>query len=317
MLPNSIKTIKESVSKVSSSAAEANPELFYNALRNAAVEFSTIGPSKDPNKELIENKSQAILSYPMDLGKYYMLIFIDNYTRPSIVKPLQLQNSKSIALPLPSNLNDLQVVAYSQDEYGALLGVGADIISSQMQGAQGGKAAGGYQGLASKLANIGSDIGGAALGLGGQILLDSTRMGQLAQNLLGIASNPWLTVQLQSPMFKEHSFTWTFSPNSPEESARLKLIIDTLRYHMLPSLTKGTRGIFLNYPDLFRPVIVPNASTMYFFKYCVGTSMNVHYAPLGTPSFFAGTEAPTSIMMTLNLLEIEIHLKDNFEGNHL
>ena len=224
-----------------------------------------------------------------------MALFIQNYSRPAITSPLQLKGTQMICLPLPAGLIDSQTVAYNQAENNALVGAALNALAP-------GVAAGAGQDLAG--------IGVAALTDAGNALVNQA--GSAIAQYYGVALNPFLTVMLQSPTFKHHSFAWQFSPQSAQESVRLQLIINTLKYNQLPSMTSFGGPSFFQYPNIFKPVIIPATAETYQFKFCVLENMTVNYAAGGVPSFYAGTQAPTQIQMQLNFLEIELWVQNTF-----
>ncbi len=282
----------------SQTATNQNPGSFYGPLLNATQNVPVAATPNDPNTILASNTTPVILSYPFDLPKYYMALFIQNYNRPTIQSPLQLKGTQMICLPLPPGLIDSQTVAYNQAENNALVGAAAGAAASGM-------APGALQGLLTGVAAA------STVGAANEIVSQS---GSTVAQFAGIALNPFLTVQLQSPTFKHHSFQWQFSPDSAQESVRLQLILNTLKYNQLPAIWGGSGSVFWQYPNIFKPVIIPATAETYQFKFCVLENMTVNYAAGGVPSFYAGTQAPTQISVVLNFLEIEIWTQNNYSS---
>jgi hypothetical protein len=235
-----------------------------------------------------------------------MQIFIYQYQRTSVLAPATLTGSQYISLPLPENLADLSAVEYSEKENSALAGAGFNELSAYIN-QHPGQAGPTYGDITGGLAQRAA-VAGAAF-------LAGPSLTGVGQALLGVTGNPFLTVQFQSPKFKQHSFSWLFSPNNAGESASLKAIIDILRLNMLPPLLGGP-GTWLGYPAVFLPVIQPNGvSQLYVFKHCVLTEMEVNYTPSKVAAFYTQTQAPASVFMRLQFLSIEVDLQNTYGSN--
>lgn len=231
-----------------------------------------------------------------------MQIFIYQYQRTNVLAPATLSGSQYISLPLPLNLLDDTRVSYTEKENNALVGALYDSMSAT-RNQHGGQASGGVSVASQQLA------GRAGLAALSNIIPGA---GSAVAAGLGIAGNPYLIVEFQSSNFKEHSFNWIFSPNNSAESTALKNIIDALRFNMLPNLLGGP-GVFLGYPSVFLPMIVPNANQLYVMKHCVLRNVQASYTPGGNPpAFQTGTKAPATVGLVLDFLEIEIGLQDTY-----
>jgi hypothetical protein len=131
----------------------------------------------------------------------------------------------------------------------------------------------------------------------------------------GLAQNPFLTVLFKSPNFKKHQFSWKLAPNNAQESNTIRDIVNTFKSNMLPAMAPNAGGTLLTYPNIAIISLYPDESFLYKFKPCVIESMDVNYAIGGQPSFFKGTNAPTIVQISINLLEIEYWLKEDYEDN--
>lgn len=280
-----------------------------------AQRAASIGDSQNPTTamELAASKP-SILRYPADTGNYFMGLLISSYVRPSIFQPLSLQASVTIALPLPANMMDAQSIRYTPKQEDAIVGMAAERAAQQLGGSAATFSEGGIAGAAKLLQQGVTSATGLAARTAQSIGNAVPGFGDAVAQLLGQAPNPFLTVQFTSPEFKQHQLSWTFSPNSPEESASLKVIIDTLKKHSLPSLSKWGGGAYMTYPDVVLPVYFPNPDQLYVFKYCVIQNIVVNWAPQG-PAFYSTTKAPSTVTVSITLLEIELWLQDSFVGN--
>lgn len=235
------------------------------------------------------------IHFPADLTKYeyYMTFEFSKYDRPTIFNPIQFLPSGKIRLPIPTSIIDTMRVNYSEEELGPIMGAALENLKA-------GNGAGAVTGT----------LAGTGLSLTGGPVRDPVLQ------MAGLAVNPFLTVMFKSPSFKRHAFSWRLSPNNPDESNKLKAIVDKFRYHSLPSLYNGfgghTGGTLLSYPDLTRPILNPDDRFTYKFKPCVIESLSINYAPGITPAFHDSTRAPESVEFQITLLEIEYWLKEDF-----
>jgi hypothetical protein len=274
----------------------------------------------DPAASLSADIGLQTLQYPMDGGQYYIAFFISKYTRASVTDPASISSDSVITLPVPAELMDTQSVSYSPVHRsiaveGAIAAFKESIHS--LANMLGTKPPGGTEGAYNRFGAGGQGPTGSGSqilqGLGGRTAVEGANIlaggGGAVGQTLGIAPNPFLTVELISPNFKEHTFSWKLSPSNPQESTRLKAIINRLKKHSLPDVTLG--NFFLTYPDVFLPMLVPNEEEMYAFKYCVMTNLTVNWAGAGVPAFFTGTKAPAEVFLQMHLMEIELWLSSD------
>lgn len=263
------------------------------------------------------NPVQQSLTFPNDLtssgpdGRNFMFqMQFQTYRRRSILDPVRFlsptDGASSVYLPIPNSLVDTQTVTYGEEGADAAVGAGIE------------------QGI-----NSGSSDFGSMLGAAGNILsglgLDKARaaaagapnglkvsVDQLLQ-LGGVAQNPFLTVLFKSPTFKQHQFSWKLSPNNVEETNKVRDIIKTIRFNMLPALSPGQGGTLLSYPNIAIIKLFPQDEYLYRFKPCVIESMSVNFAPANTPSFFKNVNAPVEVQLSLSLKEIEYWLQEDVQ----
>lgn len=128
--------------------------------------------------------------------------------------------------------------------------------------------------------------------------------------LFGYAINPVLWQLFKNPNFKKHSLTWSLTPNSPDESEIVRQIVRTFKYHMLPMKT----GALYKYPSVAIVRFKSKDEFLYKFKPCVIEAMEVDHTGAGMPSFFKDNNAPTVTNLSINLLELDLWTKDNFNS---
>ena len=285
-----------------------------------------------------------MLTYPSDLTlKYYLSLTFSKYNRPdpftSLVQLTPILNSPDsrINLPLPAALINALNLKWVGDKNDIVSEMGADAFTGDGAGLAAGMrqltldgigaAAGGGLGAAAAF-GFSAVTGGKELSAGTvqQIMSAGTSAAQgITRNILqrnGLAVNPVLTQQFSNPEFKQHNFSWKFSPDSPEESATLKSIIDTIEHESKPSGDGGAGGLagggaFFGYPSIVTVKIMTNNNQLYKIQPCVVTNITVNYAPRSVPSFFAKTGAPVMIQVDLSLLEIILNTRENSSPDHL
>lgn len=179
----------------------------------------------------------------------------------------------AIALPMPTNLVDDQQLDYNAQN---LLNVVGQAVSS---------------------------VSGTTIN---SVINAGTAVEKFQSMYTGQTVNPFLAMMFNGPRFKTHQFGWRFSPKNAEETDAIVKIVNTFKSKSLPEQWAG--GTLFQYPDVCMISLYPeNArNRMYKFKPAVITQTSIHYAPSGTPSFFAGTNGPAEIELKLQLSEISI-----------
>jgi len=130
---------------------------------------------------------------------------------------------------------------------------------------------------------------------------------------LGLAVNPFLSVQFEQPTFKTHTFQWKLIPRDPDEAKVINKIIRLFKLSLLPDIAAKSGGTLLEYPNIVHVSFYGVDSYLYRFKPCAITSFTANYAPAATPSFFKGSQnVPTEIEINLGLKEIEFWTKQDF-----
>jgi hypothetical protein len=181
--------------------------------------------------------------------------------------------SGSIYLPVPKKINDVQTVVWDQTS-------GTQLAAQGMNGA---------------------GLGGVAQSMG----LAADALGPLT----GYAMNPFLFMQFKSPSFKEHTLTWTLTPNNEAESRTLREVVNLFKYYALPK----QYGPIYDYPTIVFPQIHPSEYFTFKFKPCAIISVQADYTGAGGPSFFRNG-APTNVNLSIQLKEIELWTKNNYDG---
>lgn len=229
-----------------------------------------------------------VMQFPDKIGRYYMVLDFQSYNRPSPQMQAKFKRFQTVVLPVPRDLKesfDLNIDAKEQGVGGGLADIATDFLrGGGREAAKGQMFALVYSALVQKLE-----------GTGGQVL------GQT----FGAVPNPHLQAIFSGVDLRNHTFQWTFAPRNPQESRKLKAIINEIKKNSLPAYsTTGTAA--LQYPPMVEIKIMPWGDELIKFKKCLIKNVSINYAPAGIPSFFQGTREPTMIQLELQFLETEI-----------
>jgi hypothetical protein len=139
-----------------------------------------------------------------------------------------------------------------------------------------------------------------------------TTGGEMASIGTGLALNPFMYMMFKRPQFKEHTLSWTLTPNSQQESDTLRRIINKCKKSALPSTTGSV--FLMKYPQVAQVTLKASGSDRYLYKFkpCAIISVQVEYTAAGMPSFFK-SGAPTTVNLTLQLKEIQLWKSDDIQ----
>lgn len=275
------------------------------------------------------------LTFPPELPdyKYHITFDFRQFRRRSLEDRVFWAATGGVRLPVPSNLNDTEQEKWGVQEAGPVLGavmegaakvqerlsvVDPQQLQNQITSFLSGDLAA-LQAIGESLGITGSNLSafGSALALQAASTLGGTATSAYS-SIFGKSVNPFHVVLYQCPVYKRHSFFWTLSPRDEQESIIIKNIIAKFRYHMKSDFTKGIPGgLILDYPDICYVTLYPRDEFLYKFKPCVVESFQANYArqsPMG-PSFYRRTNAPSEVMITVNLLEIEYWVKEDVQDS--
>ena len=222
-----------------------------------------------------------------------------------------------IKLPIPKSLRDNLSVSYESSSFGALAGAATDILAGDLI-------------LRDQVIRDPTLLPQMPqLPQGVQTLTTARAIDQIAQSkpaqvlqaLSGIAPNPYQTWLFKQPNFRNHSFNWILSPESPEESNIIRTIVHLFQKNMLPAKQNRNNALLLQFPSLVYIQLfagnLQNSSYLYDFKPCVLKSVSVDYAASGKPAFFTSNNsrsvsgAPAAVSLSMELQEIEFWTSDD------
>jgi hypothetical protein len=128
---------------------------------------------------------------------------------------------------------------------------------------------------------------------------------KLALNKLGYAFNPQSQSLFQGIHFRTFNMSFTFTPRSAQEAARVKEIITLFRTYAAPTIQWQAAGFFYTPPGIFNLTFLkdgkenPNINKL---QDSVLTSVDVNYAPVGWSAHKDGQ--PVQTTMDLSFQEI-------------
>jgi len=264
-----------------------------------------LSPIRSNSRPIEDTRGINGYRFPLDVGKYYMKIEINDYKRDfqDSLKKGGFGNSKghlsqtdNIIFPLPSNIVDNNSTSFSEDSMGDIVGGAVDAASA----GAGVAADFATKGRATDVINIGKIANYAA------------KIGYAAA---GVSSNKFMTIVLQGPQYKKHSFSWKLYPKTIDESIELNRIINLLKKSMRTKLTG--ENFFFEFPKVFKLSFSPNEDFLYAFKPAVMESISVNYTPSGSPNFYGKTGAPDGVSITMNFWELEYWLSGDPENSNI
>lgn len=251
------------------------------------------------------NSFGSSLYFPNDLGTdshpHYISFSFQEYKRRSIFERGFLKDQGMIRLSMPGSMVNASDVNYTQSDSGVITGA----VLENAIGA--GKSVSDAMVSALTIPTVAGAAAIQKLVLGSNGLPSGMR--DQALQLGGVAQNPFLTVLFKSPTFKRHSFSWLLNPENAHEVETVRNIINKFDYHKLADISGYSAGTLLTYPDIVLIGYYPDDKYLYKFKPCVIESFVANYSPEGQASFFNAVDAPTSVEIRLNLLEIEYWTK--------
>lgn len=230
-------------------------------------------------------------------------------------------NTGIIILPIPSNISDSNSVNYSEDKLDSVTAIAGGValnamgtkfsdtfvadMTARVRAAVSGTTL--TEGNLKKiyLANLATQAAGVA-GIGNMTL------DQLLARSQGSILNPNMELLFNGPTIRSFKFSFKFTPRSKKEADQVKLIIGSLKQHMVPQ----NPGTFLGTPNFFELRYRQGKGDHKFlnkFKQCVLENMSVNYTGENTYAVYDdGT--PISMIMDLTFKELEPIYSTDYDG---
>lgn len=308
--------VSAGINNVSSALGKAGLAIKSEFVRKdlPVVNNRRIQGGKKPEVTRVEYKDTTSflgsLVYPGDM-KYYTLFKFKKYQKVDVVATAKELPTVSIVLPIPSNLAEAFNVEYDTPALGPLVGSAVEGIGNLLRNVQDNGVSlpdmSSLPSMAQKTVTAGRDsaLAGVLKGMSAA----SETAGNIASMALGIAPNPHLATIFRNVGMRTHTFSYRFAPNSEVELRNIKQIIKELKQRMLPGLSKDNNILF-TFPDLCDISFGPSKEKPYTIKTCVLESLNVNYAPSGTPAFFK-TGDPVEVEISMSFKETRVFTRED------
>lgn len=271
--------------------------------------METNNPRKILINEELKRKSLTSIKYPLDLGSSreskYTSFRIFKYTKPDVNKVELRYHLGSIFLPIPTELSNSDSLSYKE--------FSAPILGSALRLLQ----ADSIEAVAGSLAGTGLSILKSASG-------HNKLTGNIANQIsasTGLSINPRNTNIFESPVAREHRFSFNMIAKSLDESIAIRQIVTKFRYHAYQGTSLDT-SIF-EAPDIFDiSFIVGDANERekdtFLFRPLPAalTSMTVSYNGSSAPAFFKNSHAPVEVLLSLTFKEMELDSKDKLNERY-
>jgi hypothetical protein len=155
--------------------------------------------------------------------------------------------------------------------------------------------------------------GQVVAGMAGKLFLENAD--KLIAHKMKRVVNPRKETMFQEPEQRTFSFSWEFTPRNQKDSDNLKEIIQFLKYSSAPSAYKGDHALF-EYPSEYQIFFLSGGEeNQYIGKIarCCMTSIKVDYAGGGIWSAFEGTNAPTSVKLSMDFRELALLARQDYK----
>ena len=222
------------------------------------------------------------------------------------------RTNDAIVLYMPPQIVMNTMAQYKESEIGSLIGQAAGAI--QENRAATGDAAGkeAISDTATVISNMFRDMAKKSFAASGNDVVGAQ------EKMNNIATNNFLEVMFGGVGFRKFSYTWKFSPKTPQESDEIDKIIRTFRFHMLPEKKAETLGRFYVLPSEFDIFYMFRGEENTWFNKissCVLINADVNYAPNGYQTFrpHEGRNGapPTEIDLKLDFMETKLITKED------
>ena len=226
------------------------------------------------------------------------------------------RTNDAIVLYMPPQIVMNTMATYKESELGTSFGMGLDAVEGNRAAQlQGGSTAAGIQGFKDVM-KIGAEqakkLAKDAFAQSGNDVIGGM------QKMDNLATNNFMEVMFGGVGFRKFSYTWKFSPKTPQESAEIDKIIRTFRFHMLPEKKGESLGRYYILPSEFDIFYMFRGEENTWFNKistCVLVNADVNYAPNGYQTFrpHEGRNGapPTEIDFKLDFMETRLITKED------
>lgn len=247
-----------------------------------------------------------------------------------------------IILPMPSNIQDSNVVSYDSDSMNTFAAQGVSVVQELMKGAGTslGDAASGrakfprdanpdpnvnkntaYNKALQELGNLinNESVRGAATAKAAVSAVNlfgaNVSFNSLLARTQGKILNPNMELLFNNVTLRTFRFSFKFAPRDPNEATAVKSIIRTFKKNMAAQVAKD--NIFLQTPNIFKLTYRKgnqNHPFLHRFKDCALSDMSVQYTGDNVYATYSdGT--PISMIMNLTFKELMPIYSSDYEGS--
>lgn len=275
--------------------------------------MADIGNGDLPERVIPDSKKRVVgsgspLKFPSEEMKYFTIIKFVTYSRTNPKSPAIRVDQSDIVLPLPSNLREYYSVHYGDVEFDKLGGVvnsvdkvvdnylqSGDLFKALEESGSAGAAVELSQALARRTASaLSDDLGGVIDRLQGNIV------------------NPHLTAVFRGVGLREHVLSWRLHARNARESRDIRKIVNHVRQRMHPA-KKG--DFLLDFPDeVYVKFFAGGRPFLYPIFKAVVTGVDSPQSSDGTNAFYASTDEPAVIDLTISVKEVEIATRETFDS---
>ena len=275
-----------------------------------------------------ENKKTTIETTTIQSGTDYSYAATRRQNRQN-QRLEELQST--IQLPMPSDIKDGNRVDWGGETMGNLEGqISESVIKNVMGGTLGGFGEDSGKGFFGGIDDVKGSLQEAItekrfrrrtqLGLvaaAGKTLGLTVDVDQALNRKFGVVQNPNLELLFTGPQLRDFTFMFRFSPRSSDESAKVRMIIRSLKQHMATKKNpkRGAKGEstgnwLLGTPDVFKLRYIKaktqqDIKGLNKFKTCALKSINVDYTGgLGRFAAYDEDSQPITTFVTLTFGEL-------------
>ena len=277
-------------------------------------------PSLVAGKKKASLTASAGFVFPLDQpDNYNFMITTKEFTHTR--EGTNRNTMNTYVLPVPSAINDVLGMTYSETSMGAIGGEVAKMVSDYAAKVEGGTAKGagkqlieslkgGFDSAKKNVEGMKTSDKLAALNAAfGEAL--GERVGGAAGAVLGSVPNPHKTTFFKGVNLKNYSFSWNLFPASAAEGRVLTDMINNLRIDSLPK--RALKGLALTYPYEFHLRInTKGGNHTQVFKPAFCTNLAVNYTPFG-PAFMEDGK-PAGVTLNMNFQEIDVWTREDYDG---
>jgi hypothetical protein len=298
----------------------AKPPVKSTRTTGAAAPASPVSIQISQAQDSLNGKPTLVFPSKLAMTRKYFSLTFGDYKREDIDAPSQVLVTDTIALPIPSNLNEFVKTQWDDVALGTFLGGASDSMASFVK-----ETAKDFS-VNNAITNAGTvfkDIAGKVKGDSGLsyallrrgISALSEDAAVIADQSMGVTGNPHMSLAFRGVPLRSHTFTWKLAPETEEETNTLRQIIAMLKGRSLP---QKVGDFLLSYPDMCQPRIYVDKlfeSQLFMMKRCIVQDVRVNYAGGGVPSFFT-SGGPTVVDLSITLKELSIVTRKDYAAEY-